>query len=152
MSSAADPIVIRPVVQSDFQNWLPLWEGYNSFYKRTVAPEITQTSWTRFLDSQEPMHALVAEKNGKILGLAHYIFHRNTGMLTHTCYLQDLFTVESARGRGVGRKLIEAVYAKAKASGAPRVYWQTHETNTTAKALYNKVAEYSGFVVFRKLL
>lgn len=141
---------VRPIVQKDFPKWLPLWEGYNTFYERTLPLEITETTWKRFLDPQEPMHALVAEQDGKILGLVHYLFHRNTNMLRDVCYLQDLFTIEAARGRGVGRALIEEVYVKAKENGSPRVYWQTHETNTVAQELYNKVAERSGFIVYRK--
>ena len=143
-------LFVRPVVPTDFSDWLPLWEGYNSFYKRTLPLEITQTTWERFLDPQEPMFALVAVENGQILGLAHYLFHRNTAMLSHACYLQDLFTTESVRNRGIGKALIEAVYEKAKEQGSPRVYWQTHETNTVAKKLYDKIADYSGFVVYRK--
>jgi GNAT superfamily N-acetyltransferase len=96
------------------------------------------------------MFALVAEKGGHVLGLVHFLFHRNTAMLNDACYLQDLFTVESARGQGIGKALIIAVYEKAKEHGSTRVYWQTHETNEVAKALYNKVADHSGFVVYRK--
>lgn len=141
---------IREVQASDFSSWLPLWEGYNSFYKRTLPEEIIQNSWKRFLDPSEPMYALVAEENGKLIGLVHYLFHRNTALLNDVCYLQDLFTATSARGQGVGKALILAVYEKAKAHGSTRVYWQTHETNSTAKSLYDKVADYSGFVVYRK--
>jgi GNAT superfamily N-acetyltransferase len=106
--------------------------------------------WSRFFDAYEPVHALVAELDGRLLGLAHYIFHRNTTMLGPVCYLQDLFTAEPARGHGVGRALIEAVYEKAKEAGSKRVYWQTHETNLTAIKLYEQVAERSGFIVYRK--
>ncbi|WP_374073242.1 N-acetyltransferase family protein [Bdellovibrio bacteriovorus] len=142
--------MIRPITPNDYAQWLPLWEGYNTFYKRTIPLDVTQTSWNRFLNPQEPMFALVAEKEGQILGLVHYLFHRNTAMVEDVCYLQDLFTVESARGQGVGRALIEAVYLRAKEAGSSRVYWQTHETNVVAKKLYDKIADYSGFVVYRK--
>lgn len=142
--------VVRSAAPGDFDQWEPLWEGYNVFYKRTVAPEITRMTWSRFFDGYEPVHALVAEEDGRLLGLVHYIFHRNTAMLGPVCYLQDLFTAELARGRGIGRALIEAVYERARAAGSPRVYWQTHETNATAMKLYDKVAERSGFVVYRK--
>jgi GNAT superfamily N-acetyltransferase len=144
--------VIRPVVDADFEQWLPLWTGYNTFYKRTVADEITRKTWARFLDPDEPMHALVAEQDGALLGLVHYLFHRATAMIEDTCYLADLFTNQKARGLGVGRKLIGAVYDAARAAGCSRVYWQTHETNAVAQVLYNEVADRSGFIVYRKPL
>ena len=147
-------LTVRPVTPADHSQWLPLWEGYNAFYKRVgptaVPPEVTQMTWARFFDGYEPMHALVAESDGKLVGLTHYLFHRNTIMLGPVCYLQDLFTDEGLRGKGVGKALIEAVYEKAKAKGSPRVYWHTHETNKTAMRLYDQVAEHSGFVVYRK--
>jgi GNAT superfamily N-acetyltransferase len=144
------PLIIRPVAPGDFARWEKLWEGYNQFYERTLAPEITRMTWSRFFDAYEPVHALVAELDGQLSGLVHYIFHRSTIMIGPTCYLQDLFTAESARGKGVGRALIESVYERAKEAGSTRVYWQTHETNLTAMKLYDHVAERSGFVVYRK--
>jgi GNAT superfamily N-acetyltransferase len=151
-----DTILIRPPAVADYVAWKPLWDGYNAFYGRsgpTALPdEITRTTWTRFHDPAEPVHALVAECGGALLGLAHYLFHRSTIQIGQSCYLQDLFTVEAARGRGVGRALIERVCEHARAARAPRVYWQTHETNTTAMRLYDQVGEKSGFVVYRKLL
>ena len=96
------------------------------------------------------MHALVAEKDGQLIGLAHYLFHRSTNQINHVCYLQDLFTSETARGQGVGRLLIATVYAKAKDSVAPRVYWQTQENNAVARTLYDKMATMSGFIVYNK--
>jgi GNAT superfamily N-acetyltransferase len=107
-------------------------------------------TWSRFFDAYEPVHALIAEKDGQLLGLVHYIFHRSTIMIGPTCYLQDLFTAESARGQGIGRALIESVYERAKAAGCGRVYWQTHETNLMGMKLYDKVAERSGFIIYRK--
>ena len=145
-------LIIRSVALADFPQWERLWAGYNSFYGRTaLAPEITKMTWSRFFDAYEPVHALVAEKEAQLLGLVHYLFHRSTISIGPTCYLQDLFTAESARGEGVGRALIENVYERAKAAGSARVYWQTHETNQTAMKLYDKIAERSGFVVYRKL-
>jgi GNAT superfamily N-acetyltransferase len=147
-------VMIRSVAPTDFAQWERLWEGYNSFYGRaeeTALPdEITRMTWARFFDAYEPVYALVAEKNGQLLGLAHYLFHRSTIMIEPTCYLQDLFTAETARRRGIGKALIEAVYERAKVAGASRVYWQTHETNLTGIKLYDKVAERSGFIVYRK--
>ena len=148
----SDSLIVRPVAPGDRGEWEPLWEGYNLFYERTLAPEITAVTWSRFFDAYEPVHALVAESRGRLLGLAHYLFHRNTTMIGPTCYLQDLFTAATARGQGVGRALIEAVYERARAGGASRVYWQTHETNAIAMRLYDKLAERSGFVVYRKQL
>jgi GNAT superfamily N-acetyltransferase len=144
---------VRSVRRDDFQAWQKLWDGYNAVYGRsgeTALPlEVTQTTWSRFFDSQERMHALVADEAGILLGLAHFLFHRSTIQLAPTCYLQDLFTSHSARGKGIGRALILSVYEHAKAAGSPRVYWQTHETNAMAMKLYDQVAERSGFLVYR---
>ena len=147
----SEPIV-RAVARDDFAQWATLWEGYNSFYKRAIPGEVTAMTWARFFDAYEPVHALVAEREGKLLGLVHYLFHRNTAMIAPTCYLQDLFTDATARGAGIGRALISAVYQRAKAAGSPRVYWMTHETNLTAMKLYDQVAERSGFVQYRREL
>ena len=143
-------LTVRPIAPKDFDKWLPLWQGYNLFYGRPSLPsEITQMTWSRFFDANEPVHALVAERDSELLGLAHYLFHRSTIYIAPLCYLQDLFTIEAARGQGVGRALIAGVYDRARLAGSPRVYWQTHETNSTAMHLYDKVAERSGFVVYR---
>jgi GNAT superfamily N-acetyltransferase len=148
--------VIRDIAPQDFESWLQLWDGYNAFYGRhgptALAPQITTMTWARFFDAYEPVNALVAEQQGQLVGLVHYIFHRSTTMIAPTCYLQDLFTSEAARGRGVGRALIEAVYVRAAAAGCPRVYWMTHESNHQAMQLYDQVAERSGFIQYRKLL
>ena len=146
--------IIRFAARADFSQWLPLWAGYNKFYGRfgeTALPdEITQMTWARFFDSYEPVHAIVAESEGRLVGLVHYLFHRSTISIAPTCYLQDLFTDASTRGKGIGRALINAVYEQAKLAGSSRVYWLTHETNSTAMKLYDQVAERSGFVVYRK--
>ena len=150
-----DQIVIRDAVKNDLPSWRVLWEGYNAFYGRcgtTALPSrITETTWSRFFDDYEPMHALVAAQSGLLLGLAHFLYHRSTTSLGPTCYLQDLFTAEQARGKGVGRALIDAVVERAKLAGAARVYWQTHETNAVAMRLYDQLAEKSGFIVYRKV-
>ena len=147
---------IRPVQPSDFPQWKVLWDGYNAFYDRkdetALAEVTTNMTWARFFDPDEPVHALVADGDGDLLGIVHFLFHRSTISIAPTCYLQDLFTLESARGKGVGRALIERVYEIAREAGSARVYWLTHETNDTAMKLYNKVAERSGFVVYRKSL
>jgi GNAT superfamily N-acetyltransferase len=148
-------LTIRTVRREDYAAWQKLWDGYNAFYGRSGATalpaEVTQTTWSRFFDAYEPMHALVAESSEGMLGLTHFLYHRSTIALGPVCYLQDLFTVEAARGRGVGRALIEAVYERARAAGSSRVYWQTHESNVTAMRLYDQIAEKSGFLVYRHL-
>ena len=148
----SDQLIIRPLDPQDLAGWRPLWDGYNAFYGRsgpTALPEsIMQVTWHRFFDPAEPVHALVAESAGRIVGLAHYIFHRSTTRLHDVCYLQDLFTAPDRRGLGVGRQLIEAVYDKARAAGSSRVYWQTHADNAAGRALYDKVARHLGFIVY----
>lgn len=145
---------IRSIVREDFPQWLPLWEGYNRFYGRfgpaALPDEITHMTWARFFDACEPVHAMVADDEGRLVGLVHYILHRSTISIASTCYLQDLFTEESIRGKGIGRRLITAVYEQARLSGLARVYWHTHESNSLAMKLYDQVAERSGFVVYRK--
>jgi GNAT superfamily N-acetyltransferase len=149
-----ETIQVRAVRHADFPRWKQLWDGYNEFYGRvgvTALPlEITMMTWSRFFDAYEPMHALVAEFAGRIVGLTHFVYHRSTIQIPPTCYLSDLFTADAVRGQGVGQALIRAVYAHAKLAGSPRVYWQTHETNTVAMRLYDQVAERSGFVVYRQ--
>lgn len=145
---------IRFARSDDYAQWRPLWDGYNRFYGRfdaTALPEeITAQTWSRLLDPAVPMHALVADEGGALVGLAHYHFYTSTILLKDDCYLQDLFTDARTRGRGVGRKLIEGVYVRARERGLARVFWHTHQTNARAMVLYNDVAELSGFVVYRK--
>jgi GNAT superfamily N-acetyltransferase len=150
----AGQLSLRPVERADHAAWRALFEGYNAFYGRegptALAEEIHQATWARIFDPTEPVHAFVAERDGRLIGLVHYLFHRSTTMLAPICYLQDLFTSDEARGGGVGRALIEAVYDAARTAGSSRVYWQTHETNATAMRLYDQVADKSGFLVYRK--
>jgi GNAT superfamily N-acetyltransferase len=152
----SDQTLVREVRRDDYAQWKVLWDGYNEFYGRkgdTALPdETTKLTWSRFFDGYEPMYALVAERSGQMLGLVHYLLHRSSIAPRSNCYLQDLFTKESARGQGVGRTLIEEVYRRAEQAGCGRVYWQTQETNATAMKLYDKVAEKSGFLVYRKNL
>ena len=146
------PFTIRRIRPADQDGWRPLWDGYNAFYGRSGATalpdEITQATWSRFFDPAEPVHAIVAEESGRLVGLVHFVFHRSTSRLHDVCYLQDLYTAEDKRGRGVGRRLIEAVYAAARDAGSSRVYWQTHVTNAAGRALYDKVASHLGFIVY----
>ncbi len=114
-------ITVREVAREDHAAWAQLWAGYNAFYGRSGATalpaSVVATTWQRFFDPAEPVHALVAEAGGRVVGLAHYLFHRSTIQVEPTCYLQDLFTAEQARGMGAGRKLIEAVYERAGLAG-----------------------------------
>jgi GNAT superfamily N-acetyltransferase len=145
-------INIRPIAREDDAGWRPLWDGYNAFYGRagsTALPEsITEATWARFFEAHEPVHALVAECDGQLIGIVHYLFHRSTTRLNHVCYLQDLFTAPEQRGRGVGRRLIQAVYEAAQSANSSRVYWTTHTTNEAGRALYDKVAKHLGFIVY----
>jgi GNAT superfamily N-acetyltransferase len=133
-------------------HWEPLWQAYLAFYKASVPPEVTEHTWQRLHDSREPMFALGAFDGPKLVAFTHYIFHRSTWTIGPYCYLQDLFTVEEARGRGAARLLIEEVYRRAAEAGASRVYWLTQETNARARSLYDQVADNAGFIQYRKTL
>jgi GNAT superfamily N-acetyltransferase len=144
-----DPI-IRPARASDHAQWLPLWQGYQDFYRVHLSTAVTESNWRRFFDPAEPVHCLVAEREGRLVGLAHYLIHRSTWSVENICYLNDLFVDPTGRRSGVARKLIEAVYAAADEAGAGKVYWLTHETNAAARLLYDQVAEYGGFIRYTR--
>jgi GNAT superfamily N-acetyltransferase len=143
---------IRPLVQGDRPAWEPLWAGYLAFYGASLAPEVTDTTWARLMDPDEPMHALGCFDGESLIGIVHYIFHRSTWTNGTYCYPQALFTAAAARGRGAGRALIEAVYDRAREAGASRVHWLTQEGNTTARALYDTLADRPGFIQYRRIL
>ena len=145
-------VEIRPVGKDERAAWEPLWKGYLTFYKATLPPEQHDITWARLHDPAEPMHLLGAYVDGKLEGIVHYLFHRSTWTVGNYCYLQDLFVAESARGLGLGRALIEAVYDKARAAGASRVHWLTQTSNAQARILYDKVADNLGFIQYRKVL
>jgi GNAT superfamily N-acetyltransferase len=152
MTPKKTPIDIRPVRPDDYDSWRPLWDDYNAFYERvgpTALPEeVTESTWRRFFDANEPVHCIVAERDGRVVGLCHYLYHRSTSRIEPMCYLQDLYTLAEERGHGVGRALINATYEIAKEMGCKRVYWQTHTTNTPARTLYDNVAKHFGFLVY----
>lgn len=145
-------MIVRPVEQGDLEEWRPLWDGYNEFYERSGESSpprgVTDVTWQRFLDPDVPMFALVAEDDGQLVGLVHYLFHLSTTRIEQVCYLRDLFTLPTERGKGIGRSLIEAVSERAHTEGVDSVYWQTHETNTAGRRLYDSVAENEGFIVY----
>ncbi len=143
---------VRPLRPDERADWEPLWAGYLEFYEASVAPQVTDETWRRLHDPDEPMHVLGAFADGRLIGIVHYLFHRSTWTTGDYCYLQDLFTIVEARGLGAGRALIEAVDERARDAGASRVYWLTHESNATARALYDKVADRPGFIQYRRIL
>jgi GNAT superfamily N-acetyltransferase len=142
-------IIIRPIESDERAAWEPLWRAYLTFYETTLSETVVETTWVRLNDPAEPMFALGAYVEGKLTGITHYLFHRSAWSISDSCYLQDLYVAESARGTGIGRALIEAVAHKAREAGSSRLYWHTHETNRTAQALYDKVATLSGFIQYR---
>jgi GNAT superfamily N-acetyltransferase len=143
---------IRALSASDFDSWLPLWQGYQRFYKTDIPGPVTEVTFARLVDPAEPMFCALVEHDGVAVGLVHYIFHRSTWTTGNYVYLQDLFVQDGLRGHGLGRQLIHHVYDTARAAGASRVHWLTHETNTDAMHLYDQVADRSGFVQYRQLL
>ena len=148
----AGNIVIRPIGENEREAWNPLWAGYLAFYKTTLTRDISDLAWTRFHDPDEPIFALGGYIDGELLGIAHYLFHRSTWATHRYCYLEDLFVADVARGQGLGRALIEEVYARAEAANASRVYWLTQSNNAQARALYDKVADNLGFIQYRKVI
>ena len=145
---AASNIVIRPIRADERADWEPLWKGYQAFYQVAIPDETTAVTWARMHDPAEPMDVLGAYVDGRLCGIVHYLFHRSCWTTGNYCYLQDLFVAEDARNLGVGRALILAVEARARAAGASRVYWHTHETNARARALYDQLAERPGFIEY----
>ncbi len=143
--------IVRPLAADDREQWLGLWQGYLDFYESDVPASVTNLTWNRLLDPGAPIHGLcAATTDGRILGIVHYLFHPVTWAAGPRCYLEDLFTSADARGRGVGRALIEAVYAAADARGADQVYWLTQEFNATARRLYDQVATATPFIKYRR--
>ncbi|WP_434607079.1 GNAT family N-acetyltransferase [Pseudomonas sp. R1-7] len=143
---------IRLVSADDHAAWLPLWQAYLRFYKTELPDAVSQSTWQRLLDDSEPTHGALAWDGDTAVGLVHFIYHRSNWSIENSCYLQDLLVTEQSRGTGVGRQLIEFVYATAKAEGCCKVHWLTHETNATAIQLYERVAERPGYIQFRKAL
>jgi GNAT superfamily N-acetyltransferase len=140
---------VRAIERTDREQWEPLWRAYLNFYRAQWSDEVGNATFARIFDPLEPVHALVAERDDELIGLAHYLFQRSTWLLNPQCYLQDLYVGEAARGSGVGRALIAAAAAAAREAGAARVFWNTHETNAVARRLYDAVAERSGFIQYR---
>jgi GNAT superfamily N-acetyltransferase len=147
-----DEPALRPLTAADFNDWYPLWRGYQTFYEVDIPLETSRVTWQRLLDPAEPMHGTFALAAERIVGIVHYLEHRSFWTVERSCYLQDLFVAPEVRGGGHGRRLIEHVYAEAARRGCVRVWWLTHETNATARLLYDRVADRSGFIQYRKIL
>ena len=143
-------LLIRALRADDAAGWRPLWQGYLEFYETHVPDKVTQATWQRLLDPQGALFGLVAEQGGRLSGFAHCVLQRGTWSLAPHCYLEDLYVSRGARGGGVGQALMAAVYREADERGADRVYWLTHETNTTARSLYDRVARRTGFIHYER--
>lgn len=144
-------VTVRPLRAEDEDAWRALWRAYLAFYESAVEEEVYASTFQRLLgDDPRDFNALVAESNGRIVGITHYLFHRHAWKIEEVCYLQDLYADPDVRGKGVGRALIEAVYAAADAHGAPTVYWLTQTFNETARQLYDRIATVTPFIKYQR--
>lgn len=145
-------LFVREIIDSDFEAWLPLWEGYQRFYEIEIPLEESRITWARFLDPREPMRAALAFDGERAVGMVTLIFHRSTWSVHDYAYLEDLYTDPEQRARGVGRALIAWVEQRARAQQCSRLYWHTQQTNLRAQALYEQVAQQAGTFQYRKAL
>jgi len=141
---------IRAIRASDRHSWQLLWDGYLRFYRQHLTVEVTDATFARLLDERVQPHGLVAEGDGRLVGFVHYVFHPTTWSQKDNCYLEDLYVDPAARGGGVGRSLIRAVYAKADQANAAGVYWMTQEFNAEGRALYDTVARRTSFIRYER--
>lgn len=152
MTAMQKVVAVRPVTEADFEQWQAYWDQYQVFYKVELGPEITRRTWTRFFDAAEPVACAVAAEGERVLGFVHYVFHRSTWGQNDFCYLEDLFVSPEARGRMIGKQLIEHVQRQARTRHCDRLYWHTQETNHTAQRLYDWIAEKPGVIEYRMAL
>jgi GNAT superfamily N-acetyltransferase len=150
--SDSTDIVVRPLAQGHRASWNPLWHAYQAFYKVDILESVSDVTWERLLDPREPMGGALAWRGESAIGLVHHIRHRSCWTVGDYCYLQDLFVDPTIRGAGIGRRLIEYVYDFAKRDGCSRVHWLTHETNVDAMKLYDRIADRSGFIQYRRII
>jgi len=144
-------VIIRPLVEDDRAQWTALWTDYLTFYKTNLPENIYDSTFARLLgDDPQDFSALVAEQNGVLIGLTHFLFHRHGWKIENVCYLQDLFVAPSVRGTGCGRKLIEAVYDVADQNNAPNVYWLTQDDNAAGRRLYDRVGALTNFIKYQR--
>jgi len=151
MAEAKLPVTIRELRPGDRDEWQTLWTAYLEFYKSSVADVVYDTTFARLLGNDpQDYTCFVAEHDGKLVGLTHFLFHRHNWRIENVVYLQDLYAVPEARGLGVGRALIEAVYEAADAAGCPSVYWTTQDDNVTAQRLYDRIATKTNFFKYQR--
>ncbi len=143
-------LIIRRFTASDKDQWNMLWQGYNTFYKRSIELRVSERTWVALLENRGEPFGFAAELDGKVVGFTHYFFVRSTSDWGPPCYLQDLFAQSDIRGKGIGKALIEAVYADADKHDAAQTYWLTDEANATARKLYDHVANKSPFIKYQR--
>lgn len=144
-------LIVRPLTSSDEPEWRRLWTGYLDYYETSVTEEVYLSSFARMLsDKDNEFHGMVAELDGKLVGLVHYLFHRHGWKIENVCYLQDLYTDPSVRGKSIGRALIEATYKAADANGTPAVYWLTQDFNEAGRRLYDRVGQLTPFIKYSR--
>jgi len=141
---------IRPLKLSDREPWQKLWQGYLRFYRQRLPEAVTAATFARLVDEHQQPHALVAAHEGRLVGFTHYLFHRSTWAVQEICYLEDLFVEPDARGQGIARALIHAVYAAADHAHAASVYWMTQEFNADGRALYDTLARRTSFIRYER--
>lgn len=146
------PPRVRALRADDRVAWRRLWTGYLEFYESSVTDEVYASTFGRLLDpNRQEQQALVAvDEHDRPVGLVHFIFHPHNWRIEEVCYLQDLFVDPDLRGTGAGRALIEAVYAAADENGTPTVYWLTQDFNTSARLLYDRIADVTPFVKYQR--
>jgi GNAT superfamily N-acetyltransferase len=149
---AGSASVIRPVVHSDREAWMPLWHGYLDFYRESLDPEVTDHTFSRLCDRRDQMFGFVADSSGQLVGIVNALVHPSTWSMTGYCYLEDLFVARAARGTDVAKMLIDAVSREAKARGADHLYWHTQEFNGAARSLYDQVARLTSMRVYERFL
>ncbi len=144
-------LTIRPIAPQDEADWRALWTAYLDFYEASVSEEVYSTTFARLCAPEvTDQNGLLAVQDDRPVGLVHYIYHAHNWRVEQVCYLQDLYADPSVRGTGVGRRLIEAVYAAADANGTPAVYWLTQEFNTTARQLYDRIGSVTPFIKYTR--
>lgn len=143
-------IDIRPVRPDDRGQWSALWSGYQRFYRQHLPAEVSDGTFARLVDARAPLHGLVAERGSALAGFVHYQFHATSWSLRDSCYLEDLYVDPAARGGGIGRALIRAVYEAADRAQASTVYWLTQEFNAEGRALYDTLARRTSFIRYER--